>query len=355
MVTIGNKTLCSGCFSALKKEPCKKCGFSEESYSPDSVALPCGTILMGNFIIGNVIGKGGFGITYLAYDVKYGKIIAVKEYFPIELALREPNGIGLMVRDRKSAELFKHGAEKFYNEASFVSKFSGNPNIVRVYQFFYENNTAYFTMEYLSGMTLKDYVVRCGTITAGQAVNIADKVANALCEVHAGNILHRDVSPDNIMLCRDGSIKLLDFGAARQVFSEGSQLLTVILKPGFAPLEQYMKKGKQGEWTDIYSLGSSMYYAMTGQIPENPQDRNLDDSDMENNKYNIQPDLWEVIYKSMMIRYTDRYSTTGAFMEALANVPIKRREVKIPKVIPEAAESEKQNPIKQLLAKLFGE
>lgn len=354
MVTIGNKTLCSGCFSALKKEPCKKCGFSAESCPPDGITLPCGTILMGNFIIGRVLGKGGFGITYIAYDVKYDKIIAVKEYFPIELSLREHDGTGLMVRDKKSAELFKHGAEKFYNEASFISKFSGNPNIVRVYQFFYENNTAYFTMEYLTGMTLKDYVNRCGTITAEQAVNIAEKIANALREVHSENVLHRDVSPDNIMLCRDGSVKLIDFGAARQVFPEGSQLLSVILKPGFAPLEQYMKKGKQGEWTDIYSLAASIYYALTKQIPENPQNRFEDDSDMETNKYNIQPDLWNVIYKAMMIRYADRYQSTSEFIEALSSVKIKRREVKIPKVIPEATEAEKQSPIKQLLAKLFG-
>lgn len=354
MVNFGNKTLCSGCFSPIKKEPCKKCGFSEESYASDKIALPCGTILMGNFVIGNVIGKGGFGITYLAYDVKYDKIIAVKEYFPIEFAVREKNGTGLMVRDRKAAEMFKHGAEKFYNEASFVAKFSGNPNIVQVYQFFYENNTAYFTMEYLSGMTLKDYVTRCGTITAGQAVSIADKIANALCEAHRSSVLHRDVSPDNIMLCRDGGVKLLDFGAARQVYPEGSQLLSVILKPGFAPLEQYMKKGKQGEWTDIYSLGASIFYALTKQIPEDPQSRFEDDASMESNKYNIQPDLWEVIYRAMMLRYADRYQTTIEFREALANIPIRRQEVKIPKIVPEAAEFEKQSPVKQLLARLFG-
>lgn len=353
MVTIGNKTLCSGCFSPIKKEPCKKCGFSEESCHPDGITLPCGTILMGNFIIGKVLGKGGFGITYLAYDVKYSKIIAVKEYFPIELSLRGSDGTGLMVRDRKAAEMFKHGAEKFYNEASFVAKFSKNPNIVSVYQFFYENNTAYFTMEYLTGMTLKDYVCRCGTVTAGQALNIAENVVNALCEVHSINVLHRDVSPDNIMLCRDGSIKLLDFGAARQVFPEGSQLLSVILKPGFAPLEQYMKKGKQGDWTDIYSLAASIFYALTKQIPEDPQNRFEDDSDMETNKYNIHPDLWAVIYKAMMIRYTDRYQSSAEFRDALANIPIKRQAVKIPKVIPEATEEEKQNPIKLLLSKLF--
>ncbi|MCM1523009.1 MAG: serine/threonine protein kinase [Ruminococcus sp.] len=354
MVTLGNKLLCSGCFSPIKKEPCKKCGFSEENYKPDSTALPCGAILMGNFIIGGIIGKGGFGITYRAYDVKSENVIAIKEYFPIELAIRGQDGTGLMVRDRKSAEMFKHGAEKFYSEASFVSQFSDNPNIVRVYQFFYENNTAYFTMEYLTGMTLKEYVNRCGTITAGQAVNIADKVANALCEAHKSNVLHRDVSPDNIMLCADGNVKLLDFGAARQVFPEGSQLLSVILKPGFAPLEQYMRSGKQGEWTDIYSLGASVFYGLTRQIPEDPQSRFEEDSGMDNAKYNIQPDLWDVICTAMQIRYADRYQTTAELRAALANIPVRRQTVKIPKVIPEATEAEKQNPVKKLLAKLFG-
>lgn len=354
MVTIGNKLLCSGCFSPIKKEPCKKCGFSEESYKPDNIVLPCGTILMGNFLIGGVIGKGGFGITYRAYDFKYGRVIAIKEYFPIEFAIRANDGTGITVRDRKSAEMFKHGAEKFYNEASFVSQFSDNPNIVKVYQFFYENNTAYFTMEYLIGMTLKDYVSRCGTISAGQAVNIADKIANALCEAHRHNVLHRDVSPDNIMLCSDGSVKLLDFGAARQVYPEGSQLLSVILKPGFAPLEQYMRNGRQGEWTDIYSLGASVFYGLTKQIPEDPQSRFEEDSGMDNSKYNIQPDLWNVIYNAMQIRYADRYQTTAEFREALANIPIRRQTVKIPMIIPEATEAEKHNPIKQLLAKLFG-
>lgn len=352
MVTLGNKPICSSCFLPIKKEPCKKCGFSEESYSPDGITLPCGTILMGNFIIGRVLGKGGFGITYLAYDVKYNKIIAVKEYFPIELSLREPNGTGLMVRDRKSADLFKHGAEKFYNEASFVSKFSDNPNIVRVYQFFYENNTAYFTMEYLTGMTLKDYVNRCGTITAGQAVNIAEKVANALCEVHSENVLHRDVSPDNIMLCSDGGVKLLDFGAARQVFPEGSQLLSVILKPGFAPLEQYMKKGKQGAWTDVYSLAASVYYALTKQIPEDPQNRFEDDSELEKHMNNIPPELRLVITKAMGVKYTDRYQSSREFADVLAAVPIKRKPVKVPTNL--SAQTDNDSPIKRLIAKLFG-
>ena len=353
MVTLGNKLLCSGCFSPIKKEPCKRCGFYEPNYVPDNMVLPVGTILMGNFLIGKVLGKGGFGITYLAYDVKFDKIIAIKEYFPIELAMRAAGETGLTVRDRQSAELFKKGVTKFYNEASFVAKFAKNPNVVKVYQFFYENNTAYFTMEFLTGMTLKDYVMKCGTINAEQALYIADRIAYAFQDLHGDNVLHRDVSPDNIMLCTDGSVKLLDFGSARQVFPEGSQLLSVILKPGFAPIEQYMRKGKQGPWTDIYSLGASLYYGLTRQIPENPQNRIEDDSDMENNIYNIRPELWQLIYKSMMVKYTDRYSSTEEFCQALASIPLKRHGIKLPSKLP-ATGGDEDNPIKRLLAKLFG-
>ena len=352
MVTIGNKPLCSNCFSPIKKEPCKKCGFSEANYTPDSTAMPCGSILMGNFLIGKVLGKGGFGITYLANDVKYEKVISIKEYFPIELAVRQSGATELMVRDKRSAELFKKGVKKFYDEASFIAKFSDDPNIVRVYQFFYENNTAYFTMEYLTGMTLKDYVNRCGTISAEQAVNIADKVASTLCSIHSKNVLHRDVSPDNIMLCSDGGVKLLDFGSARQVFPEGSQLLSVILKPGFAPIEQYMRKGKQGDWTDIYSLAASLFYALTKQIPEDPQSRIEDDSDMENNRYNVRSDLWAVIYKAMMLRAADRYQSTIEFISVLNELPIKRQSIKLPRKAPPPVEED--SPLKRLLAKLFG-
>ena len=234
-----------------------------------------------------------------------------------------------MVRDRKSAELFKSGVLKFYNEAGFIARFADSEGIVKVYQFFYENNTAYFTMEYLTGMTLKDYVINCGVLTAGQALRIADQAAAALQKIHSQNVLHRDVCPDNIMLCSDGSVKILDFGSARQVFPEGSQLLTVILKPGFAPIEQYMRKGKQGEWTDIYALAASIYYGLTMQIPENPQNRLEDDSDMENNRYHVAPELWSVLYKAMKLKYTDRYLSTGEFQKALADIPIRRQNIRI--------------------------
>lgn len=213
--------------------------------------------------------QGGFGITYLGFDLKLDARIAVKEYYPIGLALRNPGSTMVTVSNAEQGESFKTGAEKFYNEAKMVAKFNGNPNIVSVHDFFYENDTVYFVMGYLQGQTLKSYMKK-KTVTEGQAVNIFQQISNALLASHGMNILHRDISPDNIMLCDDGSIRLLDFGAARQVMAEQSQSLSVILKQGFAPLEQYQQKGKQGAWTDIYALGATIYNALTTDMLTDP-------------------------------------------------------------------------------------
>ena len=295
MITLGNKTLCSGGFSPIKKEPCKKCGFSEKSYKPDNIALPCGTILMGNFLIGEVIGKGGFGVTYLGYDMRMDKIIAVKEYYPNGIAYRLPSGTEVAVADTKSSETFDNGAEKFYAEAEMVAQFNGNPNIVSVYDYFRANNTVYLIMEYISGITLKNYVKKHGRLTDGQALFVMDKIAAALSITHSAGVLHRDISPDNIMICRDGKVKLIDFGAARQIMAESSSNLTVVMKPGYTPIEQYTKKGKQGAWTDIYSLGVSVYYALTEVIIDDPYARMDDDSELDENRHGINNDLWAIV------------------------------------------------------------
>ena len=193
------------------------------------MALGVGSILAGRYAIGRVIGKGGFGVTYLAYDMKLECRVAVKEYYPYGLAAREPGSTHVSVSSAEAEETFKNGAEKFYNEARLVAKFNGNPNIVSVHDFFYENDTVYFTMGYLEGMTLKAYLKEYGALPLEKALYVAEAVSNALMAAHSMNVLHRDISPDNIMICGDGTVKLLDFGAARQVVTEGSQSLSVIL------------------------------------------------------------------------------------------------------------------------------
>lgn len=319
MINILGKNLCKSCFAEIASEPCPKCGFSEDSYIPEMTVLPCGSVLQGRYAIGRVIGKGGFGVTYLAYDIKLDRKIAIKEYFPRELAWRGSDTATVTIHNESDSQTFKNGAEKFYSEARLVAKFNGSPSIVNVFDFFYENSTAYYSMEYLQGQTIKDYISKNGTMTAKQVKYIAEEVASALITTHSANVLHRDVSPDNIMLCENGKIKLIDFGAARQVVSERSQGFSVILKPGFAPVEQYLKKGKQGPWTDIYSLGTTLYYCLTGKIPDDPMSRVDSDEDFISNLMSVDENLRNIILKAAALKIEDRYSSASEMLSDLRN------------------------------------
>lgn len=305
MVEINGKQLCENCFEGCNTPFCTHCGYKAGMCDPTMLAP--GSVLLGKYIVGRIMGKGGFGVTYLAYDVTANRKVAIKEFFPYGVALRTSGTTTVSVASMENADAFKLGAEKFYNEAKLVAKFNGNPNIVGVYEFFYENDTVYFAMEYLQGQTLKEYIQQNGTLKPGQAVLVAQSVANALMAAHSSNVLHRDISPDNIIICDNGDVKLIDFGAARQVVAEHSQSFSVILKPGFAPLEQYQKKGNQGPWTDIYSLGATIYYALTEDIPEDPMSRMDDDEEFSSNKYNVDPELWNVIAKATQLKIDDRY------------------------------------------------
>lgn len=321
MTEINNKKLCESCFSEIDaEETCPYCGYNRSEFSPDPMVLPLGTKLNDKIVIGRVMGKGGFGITYLGYDLRMDKTIAVKEYYPNGISYRAPGGTEVSVADAKSAEAFEKGAEKFYTEAQMVSQFNGNPNIVSVYDYFRANSTVYLIMEYLSGITLKNYVKKHGTLTDGQALYVMDKIVAALSITHSAGVLHRDISPDNIMICGDGKVKLIDFGAARQILTESSSNLTVVMKPGYTPIEQYTKKGRQGAWTDIYSLGVSMYYALTKSIIDDPYARMDNDEEFAENKYNINDSLWAILKKCTMINASERYGSAIDLRKALKSV-----------------------------------
>lgn len=329
MIEINKRKLCESCFCETDEEICPHCGFSAAEYSADPLVLPMGTRLNDKIIIGRVMGKGGFGVTYLGYDLRMDKTIAVKEYYPNGIAYRLPSGTEVSVADTKSSETFDKGAEKFYAEAEMVAQFNGNPNIVSVYDYFRANNTVYLIMEYISGITLKNYVKKHGKLTDGQALFVMDKIAAALSITHSAGVLHRDISPDNIMICMDGKIKLIDFGAARQIMAESSSNLTVVMKPGYTPIEQYTKKGRQGAWTDIYSLGVSVYYALTEVIIDDPYARMDDDSELTENKHSINNDLWAILKKCTMINASDRYGSAIDLRKALKSVsaPIKSEAI----------------------------
>lgn len=319
MINISGKSLCQSCFEEIFSEPCPKCGFSEDSYIPEFAVLPCGSVLQGRYAIGRVMDKGGFGITYLAYDTKLDRKIAIKEYFPRDYAWRSSDTATVTIHSEDDSDTFKNGAEKFYDEARLVAKFNDSSSIVNVLDFFYENSTVYYSMEYLQGQTIKDCVSKNGTMTTEQVKYIAEAVASALVTTHSANVLHRDVSPDNIMICSDGKIKLIDFGAARRVISEMSQNFSVILKQGFAPLEQYRKNGNQGPWTDIYSLGTTLYYCLTGKVPDDPMSRLENDEEFISNLMSADGNLRNIIIKAAALKIEDRYCSAAELLNDLKN------------------------------------
>ena len=221
------------------------------------------------------MGFGGFGITYRAWDRTLEKKVAIKEYYPNGIVNRVPAEKAVIIYSGSRADEFQNGKVRFLAEARHMARFNTHPHIVNVHEFFEENNTAYIVMEFLEGISYKQYIEDCGgRVDCGTAVGVAVSVLGALRELHKEKIIHRDVSPDNIFLVLDAPgasqyrVKLIDFGAARFSSGDEEKTLSIILKPGYAPPEQYRNKSKQGPWTDIYAVGAVLYCAITGERPE---------------------------------------------------------------------------------------
>ena len=242
-------------------------------------ALPAETVLSGRYIVGTVVSYGGFGIIYRAWDRRVGGMVAVKEYFPTEYLNRTPGEANVSIYESKDQE-FESGLFSFIEEARGTAKFSTYDNIVNVIDFFRENGTAYMVMEFMEGHTLKAEIEeKGGRLPWEQAVAIGTAVMDILSVVHAENILHRDVNPNNIMICKNGQVKLFDFGAGRFPDSPGTNERKAILTVGYAPPEQYNDQGNQGPWTDIYALGATLYKAISGSTPTESQNREADFND----------------------------------------------------------------------------
>ena len=241
------KNLCYNCFQEKPgMGPCPHCGFDlEENERKFPVALRAGTVLNDRYIIGRVLGQGGFGITYLALDTQLNAKVAIKEFMPGEIATRQGTTVSVMM-DTKSEE-FAYGAERFQEEARTLAKFIGNPNIAAVTSYFDENDTSYFVMDYIEGISFKTYIANHGgKISVEETLNVMIPVLRALTAVHAEGFIHRDVTPDNIYITKDGMVKLLDFGSARYSIGDKSKSLDVILKVGYAPKEQYIRRSRRG-------------------------------------------------------------------------------------------------------------
>ncbi len=250
----------------------------QQRESTSQNALPVGTRL-GEFEIVGLVGEGGFGIVYLAHDHSLERKVALKEYMPSSLASRATDA-SVAVRSERHRETFEVGRRSFVNEARLLAQFD-HPALVKVYRFWEANGTAYMAMPYYDGITLRDALkARSGAPDESWIRKILSPVMDALEIIHHDNCFHRDIAPDNIMLLRDDRPVLLDFGAARRVIGDMTQALTVILKPGYAPIEQYaeMPGMKQGPWTDIYALGAVVYFMITGRTPPPSVGRMMQDN-----------------------------------------------------------------------------
>lgn len=236
--------------------------------------LPVGALLAGRYRVGGCIGEGGFGITYAGWDETLDMKVAVKEYYPAGNVNRyNTQSLSVEPTNAESGAFFERGRTRFLDEARTLAKFAYSPNIVGVRDCFFENNTAYIVMEFLEGESLSRYLREHGTMPFAQALALLDPVMAALEGIHAKGLIHRDISPSNLMLLTDGGVKLLDFGTARGASPVGERSLSVVLKPGYAPEEQYISHGAQGPWSDVYAMSATLYRMITGRTPENALNR----------------------------------------------------------------------------------
>ena len=284
----------------------------------NSYSLQRNTGLIGRYVIQEVLGQGGFGITYLGIDKLYGNKVAIKEYYPQKIAMRKAQYEDVVtVTSIEEKNNYNKGKKRFLDEAQVMARFNKNEGIVKILDFFEANNTAYIVMEYLEGITLKLYLGKYGVIQFRNLIEMMLPLLEALIEIHSQGLIHRDISPDNIMVQHNSKLKLMDFGAARDYTESGNKSLTVILKPGYAPPEQYQTHGVQGPWTDIYALCATIYKCLTGITPPDAIARVMDDKFKEPDQLDgkLSPDIKKILWKGMNIFPEERYQDIVEFGE----------------------------------------
>ena len=326
-----------GCMAEKgSKSACEHCGFDEKKQKKHPSYLELRTVLNNKYVIGKVIGHGGFGITYLAFEKEFIKNkafekellkkVAIKEYFPSALASRDTSDFTIYPLKGDQEDFFKEGLNFFIEEARNVAQFSDHPNIVNIYDFFEDHGTGYMVMEYIDGDNLKsliDNLIKNNEqMSYQEAKTLLLPVLSALKYIHSKNLYHRDISPHNIIIRKDRTPVLIDFGAARYIIGEQSRSLDVVLKPGFSPYESFTSNGKIGSWTDVYGCGATLYYMLTGIVPPQATDRLFRDelkqpSEIKSLKKEINNHINNTILHSLAVKMDDRFKTVNEFEDAL--------------------------------------
>ena len=273
---------CYNCMTELSgtAKVCPKCGFDNSHPGQPPQALPCGTVLHDRYLIGKMLGQGGFGITYIGYDYTLKATVCIKEFFPVGGAMRSYDGKSTVHwSSDNTGVMLKRNRESFVREAQKAAKVRNLVSVVNVWDVFYENDTAYIVMEYIHGKTVKEYLMKRGTVMdIRECLSVFRPVMRDLQGVHEAGIVHRDISPDNLMIREDGKVKLLDLGAAKDLTGGTGQSSTIVQKRGFSPPEQYMEKGELGSWTDVYAMCATIYWCMTGKVVPEALERLMGDT-----------------------------------------------------------------------------
>lgn len=309
--------LCPNCFSQKQNHTnCSVCNYEYKSAYTNSSALPPMTQLNNRYLLGRTLGIGGFGITYLALDTATQQKCAIKEFMPSEIAIRAVDGC-VYPSSIENEEIFIHCKDGFINEARTLYRFNEDPTIVNVLDYFTDKNTAFLVMEFLEGCNMKFQMRNSGgKIPYETATVMLVTIGSALMAVHEKNILHRDLSPENIFYTTNNEYRLIDFGAARFFTSEKNKSLSIMLKPGFAPPEQYSTRGNQGPWTDVYGLAATYYYSISGAKAIDTMDR-LSGKEMPL-LHELCPQVPKktshAVSKAMELNYKNRYPDVVGFL-----------------------------------------
>ena len=326
------RIVCHNCNSILSPGSiyCPQCGtkITATDYvwgnagQDNPIYLRPGTVLHTQYRVNSVIGQGGFGITYDGTDIKLNMHVAIKEYFPNPLANRQATVSMDVTCNANTRSLYEQGMKNFLEEARNMARFAGEENFVSVHDYFAENQTAYIVMEFVEGQNLKEYMAKTGPLTIEQSMPIIIPVMNALEKIHANNMIHRDISPSNIMILNDGRVRLLDFGAAKEVSMEtvGMTTMSAVYKYGYSPIEQQTRGMRQGPYTDIYALCATIYEMLTGMVPAHPFKRAYEGEELvppSRMGVRINKRQENAILKGLEINGADRIQTIAELRAAL--------------------------------------
>ena len=329
---------CFGCMEEIQGYPCPHCGFDPRRVTGIEYALPMGTILAGKYLVGRVLGQGGFGITYVGWDIALERKVAIKEYYPSGQVSRNPGSRGLTwYTSVQSQQAKQNGTQIFLKEARKMSKVDDIPNVVRVRDLFQENETAYIVMDFVEGETLKARLEKTGPLPWEQAKGIFLPAIQAMEQVHQAGLVHRDISPDNLMLTPDGKVKILDLGAAKDLSVNNGASSMQVAKGGFSPFEQYTQRGSSGPWTDVYAMAATVYYTLTGKLPPVATDRVVEDtiSWEEPGLKALSAQALEALQKAMVISAKTRMQSMEELEKGLYSTTVKPEPAPAPQPMQE--------------------